>query len=89
MMPIDLHSRLIVTSFDVLHSFSLPSAGIKVDAVPGRLNRTEIFLYRMGVFHGQCSEICGRGHGFMPINLFSISFLNFLIGPMVSNLFLD
>lgn len=84
-IPIDLHVRLIVTSLDVLHSFSLPSAGIKVDAVPGRLNKVDIFLYRMGVFHGQCSEICGRGHAFMPINLFSISFLNLLIGPILLN----
>lgn len=80
MLPTHLHLRLIITSMDTLHSFAIPSLGIKVDAVPGRLNRVDIFIYRMGVFYGQCSEICGIGHGFMPICLYAISYLNFLIG---------
>lgn len=79
-LPTNIHLRLIVTSMDVLHSFALPSLGIKIDAIPGRLNRMDLFLYRMGVFYGQCSEICGIGHGFMPICLYAISYLNFLIG---------
>jgi len=81
-LPTNLHLRLIVTSMDTLHSFALPSLGIKVDAVPGRLNKIDLFIYRMGVFYGQCSEICGIGHGFMPICLYAISYLNFLIGNL-------
>ena len=82
MLPTRMHIRLIITSMDTLHSFALPSLGIKVDAVPGRLNTIDIFIYRMGIFYGQCSEICGVGHGFMPICLHAISFLNFLIGDL-------
>lgn len=80
MLPTHIHLRLIITSMDTLHSFAIPSLGIKVDAIPGRLNKVDIFIYRMGVFYGQCSEICGIGHGFMPICLYAISYLNFLIG---------
>ena len=61
--------RFIITSTDVLHSFAVPSLGIKVDAVPGRLNQTSVFIRRPGVFFGQCSEICGVNHGFMPISI--------------------
>lgn len=82
MLPTNLHLRLIITSMDTLHSFCLPSLGLKVDAIPGRLNKIDIFIYRMGVFYGQCSEICGVGHGFMPICLYAISYLNFLIGDI-------
>lgn len=82
MLPTNLHLRLIITSMDTLHSFALPSLGLKVDAVPGRLNKIDIFIYRMGVFYGQCSEICGIGHAFMPICLYAISYLNFLIGDL-------
>ena len=81
-LPTNLHLRLIITSMDVLHSFALPSLGVKIDAVPGRLNKIDLFIYRMGVFYGQCSEICGVGHGFMPICLYVISYLNFLIGDL-------
>lgn len=82
-LPINLHLRLIVTSMDTLHSFALPSLGIKVDAIPGRLNKIDVFIYRMGVFYGQCSEICGIGHGFMPICLYAVSYLNFLVGDIM------
>lgn len=82
MLPTNLHLRLIITSMDTLHSFALPSLGLKVDAIPGRLNKIDVFIYRMGVFYGQCSEICGIGHGFMPICLYAISYLNFLIGDL-------
>jgi cytochrome c oxidase subunit 2 len=61
------HIRALVTSADVLHSWSIPSLGIKLDACPGRLNRVPIFIKREGVFFGQCSELCGVLHGFMPI----------------------
>ena len=59
--------RLIITGADVLHSWTIPAFGIKVDAVPGRLNQLRTFLERTGVYYGQCSEICGSNHSFMPI----------------------
>jgi cytochrome c oxidase subunit 2 len=66
-LPINTHIRIIVTAADVLHSWAVPSFGIKVDACPGRLNQASLFIKREGVFYGQCSEICGVNHGFMPI----------------------
>lgn len=65
--PIDTHIRRIVTAADVLHSWAVPSFGVKIDACPGRLNQVSRFITRPGVFYGQCSEICGVNHGFMPI----------------------
>ncbi|XP_047253603.1 cytochrome c oxidase subunit 2-like [Capsicum annuum] len=59
--------RFIVTSADVPHSWVVPSLGVKCDAVPGRLNQTSISVQREGVYYGQCSEICGTNHAFMPI----------------------
>jgi len=61
--------RFLITSADVLHSFALPSLGLKADAVPGRLNSLSTYLERPGVFYGQCSEICGANHSFIPIGL--------------------
>lgn len=66
-VPANVHVRLLVTSADVLHSWAVPSLGIKLDACPGRLNETHFFIKRVGLFYGQCSEICGINHGFMPI----------------------
>jgi len=66
-LPVRTHVRLLVTASDVLHAWAVPSLGIKIDAVPGRLNQVSLFLKRQGVFYGQCSEICGVNHGFMPI----------------------
>jgi len=66
-MPADAHIRTIVTSMDVLHSWAIPAFGVKIDAVPGRLNQTFMYLQRTGIFYGQCSELCGVSHGFMPI----------------------
>jgi len=66
-LPINTHIRVLITSADVLHSWAVPSFGVKVDACPGRLNQTSVFIRRPGVFFGQCSEICGVNHGFMPI----------------------
>ena len=66
-LPIKTHVRVLITAADVLHSWAIPSLGVKCDAVPGRLNQTSIFLNREGVFYGQCSELCGANHGFMPI----------------------
>jgi len=62
--------RFLTTGMDVLHSFAIPSLGIKLDAVPGRLNSCDVVLERAGVYYGQCSELCGQGHGFMPIGLY-------------------
>lgn len=66
-LPIEKQLRLLITASDVLHSFALPSLGIKMDACPGRLNQIALFIKRRGVFYGQCSEICGINHAFMPI----------------------
>lgn len=66
-IPTSITSRLMITSTDVIHSFSLPAIGLKVDAVPGRINQLFCTPSRMGVFFGQCSEICGSNHSFMPI----------------------
>lgn len=82
-LPINVHLRLVITSMDTLHSFGVPSLGLKVDAIPGRLNKVDIYLYRMGIFYGQCSEICGIGHGFMPISLHAVPYINFLLGNLV------
>jgi len=64
--------RFIITSTDVIHSWAVPSLGIKVDAVPGRLNQAHVFIDRPGVFYGQCSELCGINHAFMPIKIIGI-----------------
>lgn len=72
-LPVNTHIRVIVTGADVIHSFALPSLGIKVDAIPGRLNQTPLLIKRPGVFHGQCSEICGSDHSFMPIVIEGVS----------------
>ncbi|KAH0439134.1 hypothetical protein IEQ34_023201 [Dendrobium chrysotoxum] len=66
-VPIDTHIRFLFTGADVIHDFAVPSLGLKIDAVPGRLNQTSVLIEREGVFYGQCSEICGVYHGFMPI----------------------
>ena len=71
-LPSNTHVRILVTSTDVLHSWAVPSLGVKMDACPGRLNQVSLFIKREGVFFGQCSEICGVQHGFMPIVVESI-----------------
>jgi cytochrome c oxidase subunit 2 len=77
-LPVKTHTRILVTSSDVLHSWAVPSFGIKVDACPGRLNQSSLFLKREGVFYGQCSEICGVNHGFMPIVVEVVSLENYV-----------
>jgi cytochrome c oxidase subunit 2 len=77
-VPVDTHIRLIVTGADVIHSWAVPSLGIKIDAVPGRLNQTSILAERPGIFYGQCSEICGVWHGFMPIAVEAVSVQDYL-----------
>lgn len=65
--PVQTHIRLLITSADVLHSWAVPSLGVKMDACPGRLNQVALYITRPGTFYGQCSEICGINHAFMPI----------------------
>ena len=77
-IPTDTHVRLIVTGADVIHSFAVPSLGVKIDCVPGRLNQTSILAERTGTFYGQCSEICGVYHGFMPIAVEAVSVQEYL-----------
>jgi cytochrome c oxidase subunit 2 len=72
-LPVNTHIRVLVTSADVIHSWAVPSFGIKVDAIPGRLTQSSLFIKREGVFYGQCSEICGVNHAFMPIVVRSVS----------------
>lgn len=67
LLPAHTPVRVLVTSADVLHSWTVPVLGIKADAVPGRLNQLALFRDRAGVFFGQCREICGRNHSFIPI----------------------
>nr|ALJ10729.1 cytochrome c oxidase subunit II [Chiropterotriton arboreus] len=68
-MPTDSPIRMLISAEDVLHSWAIPSLGVKTDAIPGRLNQTTFMSPRSGVFYGQCSEICGANHSFMPIVL--------------------
>lgn len=66
-LPTFTHIRILVTAADVLHSWAVPSFGVKMDCIPGRLNQVSLFIKREGIFYGQCSELCGVNHGFMPI----------------------
>nr|WDE80960.1 cytochrome oxidase subunit 2 [Setophaga magnolia] len=76
-VPMNSTIRVIVTADDVLHSWAVPSLGVKTDAIPGRLNQTSFLASRPGVFYGQCSEICGANHSFMPIVVESIPLPDF------------
>nr|YP_009561696.1 cytochrome c oxidase subunit II [Hydrillodes lentalis]QAT19936.1 cytochrome c oxidase subunit 2 [Hydrillodes lentalis] len=77
-LPMNNQIRIMVTATDVIHSWTVPSLGVKVDANPGRLNQTNFFINRPGLYYGQCSEICGANHSFMPIVIESISIKNFI-----------
>ena len=66
-VPTNTHVRVIISSADVIHCWAIPSLGVKLDAIPGRLNQTGFLANREGTFYGQCSEICGANHAFMPI----------------------
>ena len=76
-LPKNTHIRLLITSSDVLHSWAVPSFGVKVDAVPGRLNQTSLYLKNTGTFYGQCSELCGVNHAFMPIEVYVVNPVHF------------
>jgi len=66
-LPVRTHIRLLVTASDVIHSWAVPSFGLKIDGTPGRLTQASLYIKRQGTFYGQCSEICGVNHAFMPI----------------------
>lgn len=72
-IPVDTTVKFLITGADVIHSFAIPSLGIKMDAVPGRINETWTRISKQGVYYGQCSELCGANHGFMPIAIEVIS----------------
>lgn len=87
-VPSNTPIRVLITSEDVLHAFAVPSLGLKLDACPGRLNQILMFSNRNGLFFGQCSEICGINHGFMPIAVNAISsvrFVGWLVGVLKIN----
>nr|AFA46055.1 cytochrome c oxidase subunit II [Cercopithecus kandti]AFA46133.1 cytochrome c oxidase subunit II [Cercopithecus mitis mitis] len=81
-LPIEAPVRMMITSQDVLHSWTIPTLGLKTDAVPGRLNQTTFTATRPGVYYGQCSEICGANHSFMPIVAELIPLKIFEMGPV-------
>lgn len=77
-LPFKAQIRNLVRSADVLHSWTVPRLGVKVDAVPGRLNQLRLIINRPGLFFGQCSEICGANHSFMPICVESVNYNDFI-----------
>lgn len=77
-VPLNSQVRTLITAADVLHSWTIPRMGIKADAVPGRLNQVNFYTNRPGLFFGQCSEICGANHRFMPIVIETIPGINFI-----------
>jgi heme/copper-type cytochrome/quinol oxidase subunit 2 len=84
LIPCNKVIRFVITSADVLHSWAVPSLGIKTDAVPGRLNQVITIVCKPGVYYGQCSELCGVSHGFMPIVINSTSEHKFLANSIWS-----
>lgn len=72
-LPVDTNIRVLVTAEDVLHSWAMPAFGVKMDAVPGRINETWMRIEKEGMYYGQCSELCGTRHGFMPIMIKAVS----------------
>nr|ASM41855.1 cytochrome c oxidase subunit II [Scaphoideus maai] len=76
-LPWSTQTRMLVTSYDVIHSWTIPALGMKIDASPGRINQGSILVMRPGIYYGQCSEICGANHSFMPITLESVNMKSF------------
>jgi len=72
-VPVDTNIRLLITAQDVIHSWAVPALGVKLDAVPGHTNETWTRIERPGIYYGQCSELCGKDHGFMPIEIHAVS----------------
>lgn len=77
-LPINTQIRVLVTAADVIHSWTVPALGVKTDAIPGRLNQIRFTINRPGLFYGQCSEICGTNHSFIPIVVEAVSIDSFL-----------
>nr|ASU53354.1 cytochrome oxidase subunit II [Chaitophorus inouyei] len=77
-LPYKFNIRLLISSEDVIHSWTIPSLAIKIDAIPGRMNQINMFMNRPGMYFGQCSEICGINHSFMPIQIESINLNKFI-----------
>nr|QID48460.1 cytochrome c oxidase subunit II [Systolederus spicupennis] len=77
-LPINTNIRILTSASDVLHSWTIPTLGIKIDAIPGRLNQGMFFIKRPGLMFGQCSEICGINHSFMPIAIEAINMKSFI-----------
>jgi cytochrome c oxidase subunit 2 len=77
-VPVDTHIRFVVTGADVIHDFAVPALGLKIDCTPGRLNQTSVLVQREGTYYGQCSELCGVYHGFMPICIEAVSLEKYL-----------
>nr|YP_010531101.1 cytochrome c oxidase subunit II [Omoglymmius wukong]UXW93688.1 cytochrome c oxidase subunit II [Omoglymmius wukong] len=81
-LPFNIQIRILITATDVIHSWTIPSLGVKSDATPGRLNQTNFYMNKSGLYYGQCSEICGANHSFMPITIESVTskmFLNWIM----------
>jgi cytochrome c oxidase subunit 2 len=76
-VPVNATVRVLVTASDVIHSWSVPAFGVKMDALPGRLNETWFKALRPGTYYGQCDQLCGQGHGFMPIEVKVVSKADF------------
>nr|YP_010258365.1 cytochrome c oxidase subunit II [Physoderes impexa]AGO28080.1 cytochrome c oxidase subunit II [Physoderes impexa] len=77
-LPMNMQTRILVSAADVLHSWTIPAIGVKIDATPGRLNQGSFSINRPGLMFGQCSEICGANHSFMPIVIESVSMNQFI-----------
>nr|YP_010936715.1 cytochrome c oxidase subunit II [Tzotzilthelphusa villarosalensis]WKW91711.1 cytochrome c oxidase subunit II [Tzotzilthelphusa villarosalensis] len=77
-LPMNTQIRILISAADVIHSWTIPALGIKADAMPGRLNQSSFMINRPGLYFGQCSEICGANHSFMPIVIESVSINSFL-----------
>uniref|UniRef100_A0AB38ZFV6 Cytochrome c oxidase subunit 2 n=1 Tax=Bactrocera cinnabaria TaxID=3138142 RepID=A0AB38ZFV6_9MUSC len=77
-LPMNSQIRILVSAADVIHSWTVPALGVKVDGTPGRLNQTNFLMNRPGLFYGQCSEICGANHSFMPIVIESLPVNHFI-----------
>jgi cytochrome c oxidase subunit 2 len=73
MVPVGKTIRLITTGADVIHSWAIPAFGVKIDAVPGRINQTWFKAEKEGIYYGECSELCGARHAFMPITVEVVS----------------
>lgn len=80
-LPVNVEIRILITAADVIHSWTIPALGVKADAIPGRLNQIGFIVQRPGVYYGQCSEICGANHSFIPIAIEAVnnkSFINWI-----------